>query len=422
MIKQLPELVRENVISQEIADKIAEYYQSKKKQGQNKLFLIFGVLGSLLVGLGIILIIAHNWDHLPKNIKVALAFLPLVVSQIWCGFTLVKKSNNPVWRESASTFLFLSIGACISLVSQIYHLSGDLSTFLLLWMSLTLPVIYLMNSSFASLLYLIGITYYSCESGYWIYSNTEPNYYWLLLLLAIPHYVGLIRRQPDSNFVRFHNIVIALSVIICLGTLAQRNSELMHISYFNAFGILLILEEYTFSTHMKFKEKSFGLIGFAGTMIMLFSTSFDWLWNNIFHKHHTTSFQEIIPLTISTLVVVALLYRCQIKEKGNRLDPIKLTPLFFILVYIIANFNPTIPVILINAAILYLGVNNVVRGLRNNHLGIVNLGLMTITILIICRFFDTDFSFLTRGLVFIAVGLGFFLTNYSMLKNRRNEN
>ena len=36
-----------------------------------------------------------------------------------------------------------------------------------------------------------------------------------------------------------------------------------------------------------------------------------------------------------------------------------------------------------------------------------------------CRFFDTNMSFVIRGLLFVAVGVGFFITNYVMLKKQK---
>ena len=56
MIKDIPELVKAEVISEETADKIRNFYRNIRGQSTNRLFIVFGILG----GLGIILIIAHN--------------------------------------------------------------------------------------------------------------------------------------------------------------------------------------------------------------------------------------------------------------------------------------------------------------------------------------------------------------------------
>ncbi|MGD1960632.1 MAG: DUF2157 domain-containing protein [Fulvivirga sp.] len=59
-------MVNANVISEEIAKDISIYYNQKKSEPNNRLFVLFGILGAALVGLGIILIIAHNWYDLAK--------------------------------------------------------------------------------------------------------------------------------------------------------------------------------------------------------------------------------------------------------------------------------------------------------------------------------------------------------------------
>ena len=60
LINELPELLEHKVISEDVATAIKEYYQKKTEDQPNRLFTIFGILGSPLVGLGIILIIPSD--------------------------------------------------------------------------------------------------------------------------------------------------------------------------------------------------------------------------------------------------------------------------------------------------------------------------------------------------------------------------
>jgi len=55
------------------------------------------------------------------------------------------------------------------------------------------------------------------------------------------------------------------------------------------------------------------------------------------------------------------------------------------------------------------------------HFGILNYGLVIITALIFCRFFDTNMSFVIRGLLFVLVGVGFFAANYVMFKKQKSK-
>jgi len=138
--KDLLELFENGVISQETAGNITAYYASKGDNSKNRLFIVFGILGATLVGLGLILIIAHNWDDLSRFTKTILAFIPLIIGQLSSGYTILKKATSTAWRETSGVFLFFGIGASISMVSQIYNIPGDLSNFILFWMLLALPV------------------------------------------------------------------------------------------------------------------------------------------------------------------------------------------------------------------------------------------------------------------------------------------
>src|SRR5437868_13740985 len=109
--KELELLEKEGVISTEVAGNIRAYYKSKNENPHNRLFVVFAILGSILVGLGIILIIAHNWDELSRPTKVFFSFLPLVIGQLFCGYTLLKKPESQGWREGSTAFLFFAVGA-----------------------------------------------------------------------------------------------------------------------------------------------------------------------------------------------------------------------------------------------------------------------------------------------------------------------
>ena len=77
-----------------------------------------------------------------------------------------KKTDERAWREGAAVFLFFAIAISISIVSQVYNIEGDLGGFLFIWMCLALPIAYVLRSSVASLLFIVGITWYACEVGY----------------------------------------------------------------------------------------------------------------------------------------------------------------------------------------------------------------------------------------------------------------
>ncbi|MFC2114313.1 DUF2157 domain-containing protein [Bacteroidota bacterium] len=424
ILKDVSELLKAEVISQETADKIQNYYRSKGGTSTNLLFIVFGILGAILIGLGIILIIAHNWDELSQVVKTIFAFLPLIVGQLVCGFTLIKRKDSVAWVESSTAFLFFSVGASISLVSQIYNIPGNLSSFLLTWMLLCLPLIYVMKSSMASLLYIIGITYYAVQTGYWTYPASESYFYWILLFVSLPHYYLLYKKKPESNFMFFHNWLIPLSVIITLGTVAKNTEELMYIAYFSLFALFYLVGSLEFFIQQKPRNNGFKIVGLLGTIVLLLILSFDWFWADL--KTKDFQFMDVITSpefsasAILTLFAGTLLYIQQMNKKFKDINPIILVFILFIITFLIGLFS-SISVVLINLFVFAIGILTIKDGAKQDHLGILNFGLLIITALVVCRFFDENISFVIRGILFLTVGVGFFVVNYWMIKKRKTN-
>jgi len=420
--KEISELLSAGVINQDTAEKIENYYLTKAGPPQNKLVIVFGILGALLVSLGIILILAHNWDDLSRNVKTVIAFIPLVLGQVICFYTLWKKENSTTWREGGSTFLIISIGACISLIGQIYNIPGDLAPFLLTWIALSLPVIYVMKSSVASLLYLIGITFYACEVGYWGNIHSESYLYWGLLLLTLPYYYYLIKHKSESNFFTFHNWFIPLSVVITLGTLATDIEELMFVGYMSLFGLLYLIGNIPQLRDQKIRNNGYLVLGSLGTVTLLLYLSFDWFWYELRNSHFSTeqwmSSPELIASIVITLIAIILLVYQKMKQSPIVIKPAETVFILFIGIFLVGLTSPFVT-LWINLLILAIGIMTIREGARENHFGILNYGLLIVSALILCRFFDTDINFVLKGLLFVGVGFGFFFANYWMSNKRK---
>jgi len=426
LVKELDELKEAGIIDPETAGRITEFYKSKSDRSQNRLFVVFGVLGAILVGLGIILIIAHNWDDLSRPVKVFFSFLPLLAGQFCCGYSLLKKPGSAAWKESSAAFLFFAVGASISLVSQVYHIHGDLSTYLFTWMLLCFPLIYILRSSITSLLFIAGITYYQSVSNYSfdIFSHThkESFNYWWMLLLVVPHYYGLYLRNPNSNYLVVHNWFVPLSLTISLGAIARNSEEFMFPAYISLFSIFYILGTSEFFNHTKRRVNGYLVFGSLGTMHVLMMMSFHWFWDELNEKglggEDFGSREFFATLLLSA--IAGLLYFTLHKGKGLREQhPMKLVFLIYLGLFLLGLGNSVLPVVLVNLLVLLLGIFTIRVGTKADHLGVLNYGLLTITALVICRFFDSHMSFVVRGLLFVAVGVGFFVANYLMLKKRK---
>lgn len=413
--RQLSELLQAEVIDSQTAQKISAYYHTKTEAKPNRLFTIFGVLGALLCGLGIILIIAHNWDDMPKTLKTVFAFLPLVIGQVACAFSLLKK-KGAAWMESSATFLILSVGATISLVSQIYNIPGNLSDFLLVWVAITAPLMYVLRSNMAVLIHLVLITWYACDLGYFFNSHT-PWWYLLLFVWVIPFYIHLQKERASSNIAGLLNWFLPLSLVMTLGTFTSGHS-LSFIMYLALFGLLYNLGQFPFFKNQKLRRNGYTIIGSLGTVILLTMLTFEWFWKEAIRDSFGET--EIVITILLYVLGISVLGYLHLKKYIKDFNLFQYAFLIIGVLYLTHDIGSMHNLILTNVLVAALGLFAIRIGIHKSSYGILNYGLLIITALIICRFFDTNLDFIVRGVLFISVGAGFFFTNYLLLKKQRN--
>ena len=423
---ELKELVKADIITVETAQKITAYYHSKEVAKPNKLFTIFGVLGALLSGLGIILIIAHNWDDMSRSLKTFLAFLPLLLGQVACAFSLIKK-KGPTWIEASSTFLILSVGATISLVSQIYNIPGNMSNFLFVWIAITAPIIYLLRSKLAIILHLVLSTWYACNLGY-SYKGIIPWWYLLFIAWTIPSYLQLQKTAFQSHIIGVLNWLIPLSAVLALGTFVQGDSLLV-LLYLGFFGLLYNIGKLPQFKDQKLRRNGYTVLGSLGMVTMLLTMTFEWFWKEVVSKNYGT-IDTLFTGSIFLAATGVLLYLF-LKKQLQRFNLFQFAFLVVGILYLTRMFGYVHNIILTNILVAALGLFAIRIGIHRSSYAILNYGLLIFTILVLCRFFDSDLDFIFRGILFISVGIAFFLANYllhkkqraaSMVLNQKSEN
>jgi len=114
-----------------------------------------GVLGASAVALGIISIIAANWDVIPARAKLAADVL-LAVALAAATYVAVQRGRG--WSSEVLITLFYGFTlASISLVGQLYHLDAPTYQGLLVWSAATLPLVLLGQSRQLATLLLAGL-------------------------------------------------------------------------------------------------------------------------------------------------------------------------------------------------------------------------------------------------------------------------
>ena len=421
---QLPELVGKGIITQQNAEHIKQYYEGFKVSQKRPLALIiFGTLGTFLIGLGIILILAHNWELFSRSLRTVISLIPVTTGIIFCGWVLWKKDNMTALKESAATFLSLMVGASLALVCQTYHISGDSADFIMMWMLLIVPLVYLMDATVPAVIYLAGIA--SWTYHFWG-EPLQAFLYWPLAAVVIPHFVMSLRKDMHAVRSSLVALVAALSIyLVSFVMLSHENLTGSWIIFHSGiFGIYFFLGSLDFKDSSKRWQLPFLYIGRIGIVIMSFILTYRTLWDFDIIKLGNLSDPALWLNSILLLAIIGI-YAFLFFKNQKFLEREEMLygamPLVSILAYITNFFiGPlvAVPIILFNIYILGFSLSNIVNGMKQDRLDKLNAGIMILAILIVLRFFDIDIGFVFKGLVFIALGIGFLAVNVTMLRRR----
>ena len=420
LLKELPRLVSDGLISAEQGERIRARYAGDPDRSGNRMLLVFAVLGSLLVGLGIILIIAHNWDDLPRLARTVLAFVPVLLGQGLVWYTLQRKPDVAAWREGSAVLLACGLCACVALISQIYHISGDLTGYLLTCSLLVLPLLYLPGSFIVALGYLAMITWYGCSVRFEHWSAHDRP--WLLILLlgaAVPFYLRQAKVNGTGVAFWWQSLFMALATGMTT-QLFHTDWEMEH-----ALGTMAIAAAFTLVPWLhagrELRTWPWVLVGGATTLVLFFTFSFRPMWSDAFHYDRSGLVRDLVSIGALVLIGSAAYLLSLRRRKPFERWPYPEAWWLFLLCYGVGVVSPAFAAILVNLALLTLGVITVKLGIEHDSLRRMNLGLAILSITIMMRFFDTDLSFVLRGLVFIAIGAGFLYLNLRMVQQRKRD-
>ncbi len=153
--RRLKEWVDNHLISEEQKIKILQF-EEKRSSIIRPQWILYGfvILGGSVIGIGIISLIASNWEAIPGSVKLVADLLFLV--GIAFGIIVAEQHQKTVVFDAlAVLFVFLCI-ASIGLISQVYHTGGELYQALIMWSVITFPICALGKKIFLPYLWVTG--------------------------------------------------------------------------------------------------------------------------------------------------------------------------------------------------------------------------------------------------------------------------
>ncbi len=433
LLGELPALKEKGILNDESADALHKYYQSimpPKTNFHQLVIMFFGILSATLIGAGIILIIACNWDDIPRHIRAGMAFIPLIIAAGFGGYTLWN-GKSAAWRESAAILTALASAAAIALISQTYQLGGTLKDFLFVWMLLFFLLIYIFNSAGTFLIYAVALTVWSFNQwDMFGYHTFYSDIYFFALFIMLPLWWLIVnfREKPYGLKSSFLCWIITIFALLNSIPLMSAGNEFQDKIYWALIIAVLFLAG---------ALRRSGGAGFWGNPLLpagavcitIYSSiaSFSSFWdhNHAYSPPGNTMYKECCIWVIIAIAAAAWLLLL-LKRRRHEAELIPgLLPVLLIIPMIAI---PAAGAFVFNLYLLLAGITFMCCGFKKCELFKINAGMFLLSLLLILRFLDSDLDILLRGCLFILLGIMFMTVNIIAAKkfrkagNARKEN
>ena len=385
----------------------------EKLHDENYWLMILAYFSAFLIGLGIIALVAANWEQIPNNVKLGGAIV-LMIANAAAVILSMKFKKNILTQVLCGVFAAL-IMAVIGLIGQIFQLRSDVSGACLLWavcawplflitprlLWLWIPLLFVGTKSFAIYNTFVGDVLLS-ESG-WSYATV--NYMYSLLVfygLIFAYELWMLYAKPNSKTVerslRFYcgTLLLSAAPLSCRPLIT--NVAFTQIPWstiaLSSYGYILAAF-LIYALNRKHRRVSFMPLFLLGFLIEGVLLKLDILHDNV---------ESVLALT-SLLLMWGYAYY-------HKMPRFKYLTLFALLVWFFATFSwdvfNLIPSLLICAALA-------VYAYLNNSRRLFNVAVLAAVIRLL--YYYADASNLTYlGIYLIGSGLLLLATIFALVK------
>lgn len=419
---------REGIVSVEQAEKIREKYnlhEIQEKGIPSKLITVISIIGSLLVGAGVILFIASNWQTILKPLRLGIIFGTIFAVNHLGYYLKYTKGSYP---KTGSSLLFLGsllFGGGIWLVAQTYHITSRYHSGILFWALGIIPVSWLLGLETILLLSSFLLTFWTVWRSI---DFSVPNYFYLVLMLSIILPLCYRQKAKVALFISLIGISLWFGFGPCLSYFKE--SILLMVPCFIGVGVFL----YSAGLFHSLFEKITGyqsIYKFLGVFILYVFTyilSFKEVSQEMVRlavKPFPSSFWYILGiLSLLSIGAILSIFRLTHKKSQNfsRLLNYEIAIIIFFLLFpilILIFPNITFYAIFSNLILLVLTIGVIFLGYHNEKAFFVNLGFIFFGIHFLTRYIDWGYKYLPRSLFFIITGIILILIATFMEKERR---
>lgn len=451
------DLVGSNTITQDISDSIKKFF-SKKDGKAGDIYLVIMALVAFGFGImGYTMILSKFMGDLPSAVRIIVDLIPMGVGGYLFYLAFFNKFDSKVYMEASAALCIILMGMSLSTLGmELPSILGG-TKFMVYWMFLSIPVIYLATSTVGALLYLgILMSWLGASQVIGMVSNPlmlmngpealignifaksgHAIFSWFFILLILPHFM----RYTDRPSYDTRKLV--------LGWLGGYMLIMVGMHSFTTFALLagpFLLVCFYMAGKEYYADGKFWWNRPFQTLTILIFVTMSWLMNTEemngamymmsgLAKGSSVNgwFAYIINLLIVLGVMAWAAYSVYNDYKSEKKANILLVafPAVFLLSMLIAKSAETgvIGAWLFSLYTIALGADYVMKGIKSKDYQLLALGIVIALPIVIYRIMDLlkevlsgDNGQLIKGLIFggISAGLIYLGTNFYK-STRTNE-
>jgi uncharacterized membrane protein len=409
--------VRDGLINAEQRSAILGLYPAPGTGGRERTILIFTLLGSLLLGAGVILFFAANWPGLPAATKVA-AIVTGVLGAYGSGYYFgFARGDYPRLGQSLIFLGALLYGAGIWLVAQIFHLDSHFPTGFLLWGVGLLPVVLATGSVWV--LYL-G----TAVLGIW--TVTEQTYtlgYNLLFPVLMAGAVIPLARRLGSALTEA-GALFGIFLWFMIGSLSHLTNSAGNPEPLIVARLLMLYGSAVLTAGMARMGDQRAYVGLGGLMALVGTYMLTFRWHFIGSDVDLPSLLAGSGFQTAGLGIIIgglIAGGARLWQQGTAARfELPFTAVLPALAALGVQFLDPVPRMVTFNVLLFVGTLGwIIFGIRRREQLVVNLGLAVFMLHVLTRYFDLFFSAMDRSLFFVLGGVLLLGGGWLLERNRR---
>lgn len=405
--KELVKWQQEGIIQPDTAEQLLLRYPVEKRSMTQTL----AFLGSILVGIGVILFFAANWQNMPRLLKIAVVVLSFTSAYAVGYYLAYIKGNYPKVGNALILLGSILYGASIWLIAQIFHIEAEAGMGFFLWYLGVIPIAYLFNSSLNLALATVNLVA-------WFLAG---NYPLSLPFLIFPVLLGgtilplAIKKKDHFNF-----LVAIISTYIWFVPLGVKLAK-TNFSFPLGIISLLLLSLILYFLMKLLQNKDF----FAENFLLILSIvgMFISLAPFTFHDF-LKEFTDIIPLysfpylLLSSLIIIAFL---KFKEGRFGIHDLPLLLLYLCLFPFFTSLSQSMPLLIFNNILFFVFTLLLIYyGYLLKNTLVFNISMLLFAVAIAMKYFDFFFALMPRSVFFMCGGALLLLGSLFLERKRRN--